>query len=145
VICLPEEIPYTSRALYKFYERVLTDKGPFYNLVRNELHGVSGVEIYSEEPRDSDFSCFDYNQEGWDSDADNSGENFSRFVWRNCIMTMDDDGLYWKSESGKSAALLIYGITKAELLEKRVKLWVAPKETSDQMGVVEIWYPGELE
>ena len=118
----------------RIYEKVLKDNAKFYDLVYNELHDVDNVQIFSSEPdiRDN-FSCFDYSKEGCDRKEDDHDD---RFRWDKCKLTMDDDGLYWKSKSGKNAALTIYSIVKAELKSNEVRIWVAPIDSSDQMAVV---------
>jgi len=116
-------------------ESVLDDAAVFYDAVRTELHGRTGVDIWSDEPIGSNFSCFDYELKG--SDWRDDKEIDRRFVWKECALTMDDDGLYWESREGKKGSLLIYGIRRIELMQGSVKVWTAPAHTSDQMAVVE--------
>jgi len=78
--------------MLRFVESVLNDTATFYALVHTELHGIKGVDIYSDEPLGSNYSCFDYSNEGCDRRAND--ENDRRFVWEDCELTMDDDGLY---------------------------------------------------
>jgi hypothetical protein len=123
--------------MLRFIESVLSDKASFYDMVRSELHDQTGVDIYSDEPLGSIFSCFDYSKEG--DDNNEQVEEDRRHFWKNCKLTMDDDGLYWESASGKHAALLCYAILKAELKPEHIKLWVCPADSSDEMGVVEFF------
>ena len=118
-------------------ESVLTSDARFYDFVKNELHDVSGIDIYSDEPLGSNYSCFDYNNEG--DDNFEKIESDRRYIWKNCKLTKDDDGLYWESESGKNASLLIYAIVKAEADPDHVRLWVAPINSCNQMGVVDFY------
>jgi hypothetical protein len=122
--------------MLRFIESVLSDNAKFYDLVRTELHGQTGIDVYSDEPLGSNTSCFDYSDEGDDSEMT---EEDYRHYWKDCKLTMDDDGLYWESASGKHAALLCYAILKAEIKPKRIKLWVCPTDSSEEMGVVEFF------
>lgn len=121
--------------MLRFVESVLTDNAAFYDTVRYELHDQTGIDIYSDEPLGSNSSCFDYAGEG--DDNNEMTEEDRRYLWKNCKLTMDDDGLYWESASGKHGSLLCYAIVKAELRPKYVKLWIAPIDSSEEMGVVE--------
>jgi hypothetical protein len=123
--------------MLRFVESVLSDNSVFYDTVRTELHNQTGIDVYSDEPLGSNNSCFDYSNEG--DDRDGTMESDRRHFWRDCKLTMDDDGLYWESASGKHAALLCYAILKAELKQKHIKLWVAPIDSSEEMGVVEFF------
>jgi hypothetical protein len=125
--------------MLRFIESVLTDNGAFYDIVRYELHDKTGIDVYSDEPLGSNDSCFDYSGEGDDRSEMMKMEKDRRHIWRNCKLTMDDDGLYWESASSKHGALLCYAIVKAELRPKYVKLWIAPIDSSDEMGVVEFF------
>jgi hypothetical protein len=126
--------------MLRFIESVLSDNASFYDAIRSELHDQAGVNVYSDEPIGSNFSCFDYNDEGDDRDLRSSTqEGDYRHYWKDCKLVMDDDGLYWESVNGKHAALLCYAILKAELKPKHVKLWVGPIDSSEEMGVVDFF------
>ena len=118
-------------------ESVLAVNANFYDFVKNELHDISGIDIYSDEPLGSNYSCFDFGYEG--DDNFERTESDRRHIWKNCKLTMDDDGLYWESESGKNACLTIYAIVKAEAGPDHVRLWVAPKDSCDEMAVVDFY------
>jgi hypothetical protein len=118
------------------HENILEDKGSFYTFASHELHNMDHITVYSDEPLGSNYSCFDYNHEG-DDREENDSESDRRFVWKDCKLNFDDDGLYWKSKSGKNACLLVYAIAKAEARPNYIKVWVTPKDSSDEMGVVE--------
>jgi hypothetical protein len=119
----------------RLFENILEGNAYFYGFAHEELHNKKNIDIYSDEPLGSNYSCFDYNNEG----NDNKQEEDNRFHWKNCEVLMDDDGIYWKSKSGKNACLLIYCIVKAEIKPGYIKLWISPKDTSDEMGVVEFF------
>jgi hypothetical protein len=117
-------------------ESVLSDNASFYGLISEELHNKDGVNITSDEPLGSNVSCFSYSDEDQDDDSKEDTEgNLHR--WNKCHINMDDDGLYWESESGHKGCLLLYSIVKSELNPKHIKLWIAPIDGSDEMGVVE--------
>jgi hypothetical protein len=123
----------------RLFENLLDekDKAHFYSFVRSELHDAKDVTIYSDEPLGSNYSCFDYNHEG--DDRDKEAKEDHRFCWENCKLTMDDDGIYWKSKSGKNACALIYCITKAESKPGHIKIWVSPHDNADEMGVLDFY------
>jgi len=124
----------------KLFESVLMDNAVFYDMVKAELHDAKGVQIYSDEPLRDNYSCLDYSREGDDRDEDERGEGFDRrFRWDDCTLTMDDDGLYFKSASGKNGCVTIYAIMKAELKPNRVVIWVGPKDSSEEMAVVSFY------
>jgi hypothetical protein len=123
--------------MLRFVESALSDNAAFYDTVRSELHGQTGIDIYSDEPLGSNTSCFDYSHEG--DDDDGTAEEDRRYIWKNCKLTMDDDGLYWESASGKHGALLCYAIIKAELKPKHITLWIAPVDSSEGMSVIEFF------
>ncbi|MDR2458394.1 MAG: hypothetical protein LBD41_08005 [Clostridiales Family XIII bacterium] len=123
----------------KLFENILEGNDHFYGFVREELHDKDHIDIYSDEPLGSNYSCFDYNQEG-----DDKSEGETCFHWKDCKVLMDDDGVYWKSKSGKNACALIYCIVKAELKPKHIKLWIAPKDSGEEMGVLEFYSTTKL-
>ena len=126
--------------IYRLNESVLKDAATFYSAVSSELHDIDNVQIWSDEPLGSNFSCFDYSHEGDDrTEEDKKNMDDRRFRWNNCKLTMDDDGLYWESKKGKNAALTIYAIKKVELKPHWVTVWVAPTDSSDQMAVIEFF------
>jgi hypothetical protein len=128
----------------RLFEAVLSDAAAFYGMVRTELHGQKGVDIYSDEPIGSNISCFDfkgtgddnYDSSGWDAEKFNKDD---RHIWKDCELIDDDDGLYWESAEGNMGAVSKYTIVKAELRPKEIKLWVAPKDSSDDMGVLSFY------
>jgi hypothetical protein len=124
----------------KIHESVLDDKASFYTMVAHELNNIDYVTVYSTEPQRGKYSCFDYSDEGCDSDTEEETEkDDDRFCWKDCHIQMDDDGLYWESKSGKNACLLCYCIVKAELMPNHVKLWIAPKDSGTEMGIVDFY------
>jgi len=118
-------------------ERCLGDSAVFYDLVRNELHDLKGVDVTTEEF--SENSSFDFKNEGDDGDPDDDSTNPHIHTWHECDLTMDDDSLYWKAKSGKTAGLLIYSIVKAEAKAGKISLWLAPTDSSDEFGIVTFW------
>jgi hypothetical protein len=123
----------------KLFENILDECGAFYDFVRNELHDAEGVEIYSDEPSGSRFSCFDFEYKGDDMtfpDGRFINPDDRRHGWHCCKITMDDDGLYWESATGKQACICIYAICKVEAKPGVIIVNVAPTDTSDDDGVV---------
>ena len=116
-------------------EGILDSNSVFYNFAFNELHNKDHITIYSDEPLGSNFSCFDFKNEG--DDRDKRYESDRRFHWKDCKLTFDDDGVYWKSKSGKSGALLVYCIVKIEAKPKHIKIWLSPKDSGEDMGVID--------
>jgi hypothetical protein len=123
--------------MLRFIENISSNNASFYDIVRSELHGQTGIDVFSDEPIGTNKSCFDYSDEG--DDSDERMEEDRRYFWKNCKLTMDDDGLYWESARGKHAALLCYAIVKAEIKPAHIRLWVAPITFSEEMGVVEFF------
>jgi hypothetical protein len=123
----------------RLFESVLDENESFYGMVASELHDQKVSSVYSDEPLGSNYSCFDYNHEGDDGRDEENTEKDRRFVWRDCHVRFDDDGIYVESKSGKNMCVSAYAIAKAELSPSKVKLWVAPKDSSDEMGVVEFY------
>jgi len=119
--------------MLRFVESVLDDAAVFYDFVYTELHGRTGVGVYSDEPMGSNYSCFDYSHEGCDA----TDEESWRFIWEGCKLTMAGDALYWESKKGKNAALSIYAIKRVEIQPKYIKVYVAPTDSCKDMGVVE--------
>jgi len=122
----------------KLFERII-DEASFYKFVSEELHGLKGVQVTSNEPDGGEFSCFDYSHEGDDvgiGEYSDSPQTSGIHEWLDCELTMDDDGLYWESKSGKNACLLIYSITKTEAKPEYVDVWVAPINGSGDFGKV---------
>ena len=122
--------------MLRFIESVLGKPAHFYDTLRSELHGVTGVDITSIEPTKSGFSCFDHSYKEGSDWAVADGPD-TRYIWKECSLVVDDDGLHWKSRSGKKGKLLIYAIRRVELERKYIKIWVEPLGSCDQMGSVE--------
>jgi len=122
----------------KLFESVMKDAATFYDMVQNELHGLKDVQVYSDEPFGDSVSCFDFNGDG-DDQTDEERSSLNMFKWDHCELTMDDDGLYWKSRSGITCSLLIYTVVKAVLKPNHIRLWIAPKDSSEDMGVVDFY------
>jgi hypothetical protein len=122
----------------KLFESVLDENQSFYSLVSEELHGQKDVEISSDEPNGSNVSCFSYDHEDQEDDSfgEEDTEDDGMHRWHGSKVTMDDDGLYWESESGHKGCLTLYCIVKAEFDPGHITLWVAPKDSGTDMGVV---------
>lgn len=118
----------------RLFEQILKDAASYYHFVHEELHGLKGIEVISQEIEPRGCSCLDYSGTGDDSDPDDHCKGF--FRWNDCELTMRGDGLYFESKSGKKGAITIYSICKVEAKPNEIRLWIAPKDTSDDFAVV---------
>jgi len=119
--------------MLRFVESVLGKPSHFFDTIRSELHGKAGVDVFSTEPK-SKYSCFDRSFMGCDWTVD--VESDFCHVWKECRLTVDD-ALHWESRDGKKATLQIYAVRHVELQCGYIKIWVEPKGSCDQIGVVE--------